>query len=79
MSTKFIAYNVRDGFAGTSKPRCQMGSRLAPPDNDCAEALHVRDTDSSIHDRLNQPNIDQARIAMTNLLDERVDQYRPVG
>jgi hypothetical protein len=79
MSTKFIAYNNRDGFAGTSKPRCQMESRLAHPANDCAEALHVRDTDSSVHDLLNQPNIDQARIAMTNLPDERGDQYRTVG
>ena len=41
-AAKFVAFDNRDGFAGTCKPRCQGRARLARPDNDCVEVLHCR-------------------------------------
>ena len=39
-AAKFMAFDNRDGFAGTRKPRCHGRARLARPDNDCVEVLH---------------------------------------
>ena len=58
-AAKLMAFDNRDGFSGTRKPRRQRRARLARPDDDCVEVLHrLRDSGCGVHHGPAPPTFD---------------------